>query len=146
MALNFILPIMQTVMSVFQARQQQRAAQQAAQQQLNQQSKEQWAAYEKAEKERKKQLKKALATRRARFSGRGLSATDGSAGAVTQGLQSRYAEDRHEDYTNRQEGLDDTRNSLTDGLLDQARKTRRDQYQKIGQLALNGSGGNNLLP
>ncbi|MDV7339456.1 hypothetical protein RYZ26_07625 [Terasakiella sp. A23] len=143
MWVQIIIMVVQMAMAMKQASDQKKAAAKAAQQKADAVAKEQWATYEKQEKQRKDQLKKALAKRRARFGASGLSAADGSAGAIIQGLRTDEAEASHEDFTQRKEHVDSALSSIQSNLLEQSKATNRTLYKQLGQSA--GSFGNSMM-
>ncbi len=135
MWVQIIMMVVQMAMSMKQASDQKKAAAKAAQQKADAVAKEQWATYEHQEKQRKDQLKKALAKRRARFGASGLSAADGSAGAIIQGLRTDEAEASYDDFTQRKENVDNAMSSIQANLLEQSKATNRALYQQLGQSA-----------
>jgi|GEM_PF-2276180 len=140
---SIVFMVVSMAMSMMQAQQQQRAQRKAAQQALDQQAKEQWKAYEKAEKQRKDQLKKALAQRRARMGAAGFSSTDGSAGAIIQGLRTDAAEASFDDFTQKKESIDSTASSIQANLLEKSDATKRGLYSQMGSTL--GSIGGSML-
>lgn len=128
-------------MSMKQASDQRKAAQKQVQQNMDEQAKQSWKEYEKNEKIRKDQLRKALAKKRARMGAVGLSATDGSSGAIVQGLRTDAAEATHEDFTERKEVLDESVSGIQANLLEQSNAQKRKMYSKIGSTVGSVAGG-----
>lgn len=132
---SIMMAVMSMAASMQQAQQQKKAAQRAAQRQANAAQKEQWTAYEKAEKQRKDQLKKNIAKRRARMGSSGLSAADGSAGAIVQGMRTDAAEASYDSYQNAKENVDDTISGIQTNLLEQSDRSNRKVYNQLGSTA-----------
>ena len=132
---TILMTVASMASSMMAAQQQQRAAQAAAQQQMNALAKQKWEAYETAEKARKDNLKRTLAKRRARMGAFGLSAADGSAGAIIQGLRNTKAEESYKGYAEAQDAVDKKHQSLTSSLMDASKAQQRGLYQKAGAAA-----------
>lgn len=120
-----ISTILSTATATMQAQQQKKRAQQVAQAQADEAAKDRWDAYEQAEKQRKENLRKALSKKRARMGAQGLSATDGSSGAIIQGMQNDAAEETFESYQNSKEDVADTLSGIQSNLLQQSQAQDR---------------------
>lgn len=132
MWVQIIMAVVQMAMSMKQASDQQKAARKQAQQQLDAQAKKSWTEYERNEKERKDRLKKALAQKRAKMGASGLSAADGSSGAIIQGLRTDAAEASHEEFSDRKEAIDSNASSIQANLLEQSDQNKRKLYSQLG--------------
>lgn len=130
--ISIMMTVASMASSMMAARQQQRAQRAAAQQQLNEMAKAKWEEYEKQEKLRQDMLKKTLAKRRARMGAHGLSAADGSAGAIIQGLRTDTAEQTYNDYSDKKASVDKRHESLTSNLMEASKEQRRGLYRKAG--------------
>ncbi|NVJ92390.1 MAG: hypothetical protein HWE34_12070 [Methylocystaceae bacterium] len=130
-----ISTILSTATATIQAQQQKKRAQQVAQAQADQASKDRWEAYERQEKERKDKLRKALAKKRAQMGAHGLSAADGSAGAIVQGLRTDEAEDTYQSYQDTKDSVETTMSGIQSDLLSQSQAMDRKVFNKIGQAA-----------
>lgn len=127
--------ILSSSMSVMQAQQQKKAQEKAAQQAADQAAKDKWDAYEKAEKQRKENLRKALAKKRARMGASGLSAADGSAGAIVQGMRNDASEETYNNYQDSKEEIADTISGLHSNLLNSSRAANRKIVNEVGGMA-----------
>ncbi len=132
---SIFMTVASMAMSMQQQAQQQKAQRQAMQRQADKAAKERWEAYEKSEKQRKDQLKKALAKKRARMGASGLSAADGSSGAIIQGLRNDKAEATYEDFTDNKKQIDETISGMQASLLEKSDAARRSAYSKLGSVA-----------
>ena len=129
---QIIMAVVQMAMSMKQASDQKKASAKAAQQKLDENAKAQWEQYEKNEKDRKDRLKKVLAQRRARMGAQGLSAADGSAGAIVQGLRTDAAEASHDDFTAKKEAIDGSISNIQSSLLEESKALNRKLYKQAG--------------
>ncbi|NVK19355.1 MAG: hypothetical protein HWE30_11715 [Methylocystaceae bacterium] len=130
-----ISTILSTAASTMQAQQQKKRMQQQAKAQADRAAKEQWEQYERQEKERKDNLRKALAKKRAQMGAHGLSAADGSAGAIIQGLRTDEAEDTYQSYQDTKDSVDNTISGIQSSLLSQSQAMDRKVFNEIGQAA-----------
>ncbi len=134
--------VIAAVTAAAQAQQQKKVAKQQAEA-ANQQVAQRWKQQQQEEKKRQEKLKVDLAKKRAKMGSQGLSAADGSAGAVIQGLRNTTAEESFDSFQETKKAADNSLASIQANLLETSSNANRTIYNQLGKGL--GAGGNSFL-